>query len=181
MRLTLVNGPAAEPLTLDEAKAHLRLDGDDEDALLASLIATSRAHVEAALGLALLTQTWRWQADVVPARGLVELMMRPVERIERVAVEGDEVAAADYALDAGRGRLALHHAAGTRRRGAVEVVFVAGYGDAAGDVPEPIRQALRLLVAHWYEVRNPVHIGSIAARVPDTVSELLQPYRARRL
>lgn len=137
MRLTLVNGPAAEPLTLDEAKAHLRLDGDEEDALLASLIATSRSHVEAALGLALITQTWRWQADAVPARGRIELMTRPVARIERVAIAGGDVAPADYALDAARGRLEFHQAAATAGQGAVEVVFVAGFGDAAGDVPEP--------------------------------------------
>ncbi len=35
--------PTAEPLTLVEVKAHLRLDGGEEDALLLSLITTARA------------------------------------------------------------------------------------------------------------------------------------------
>ena len=67
------------------------------------------------------------------------------------------------------------------RLGGIEIDFTVGYGNAATDVPEPIRQALRLLVAHWYEVRNPVHIGQMATRVPDTISELLMPYRVRRI
>ncbi len=189
MRLTLLQGPAAEPLELDDVKAHLRLDGDDEDALLGSLITTSRSHVEAALGLALMTQTWRWQADRWPCSGIVELMTRPLRSVERVAVHTIKinpviVDPADYVVDIATARIApengqwLHPMVSL---GGIEIDFAAGYGDIATDVPEPIRQALRLLVAHWYEVRNPVHIGSIATRVPDTVSELLTPYRARRL
>ena len=105
MRLTLLSGPAAEPLELDEVKAHLRLDGDDEDALLASLITTSRSHVETALGLALITQSWRWQADCWPRNGLVELMTRPIQSVDRVAVRAADgtqtvIDAADYILDA---------------------------------------------------------------------------------
>ena len=68
-----------------------------------------------------------------------------------------------------------------RRIGGIEIEFTAGYGDNPSDVPEPILQALKLLVAHWYEVRNPVHIGQMATRVPDTVSSLLAPYKVRRL
>ena len=189
MRLTLLQGPAAEPLELDDVKAHLRLDGSDEDALLGSLITTSRSHVEAALGLALMTQTWRWQADRWPCSGVVELMTRPLRSVERVAVRSTKtdqviVDAADYVVDIATARIAPGNGQWlqpTVPLGGIEIDFRAGYGDVATDVPEPIRQALRLLVAHWYEVRNPVHIGSMATRIPDTVSELLMPYRARRL
>ena len=191
MRLTLLSGPAAEPLELDDVKAHLRLDGDDEDALLASLITTSRSHVETALGLALITQSWRWQADCWPRNGLVELMTRPIQSVDRVAVRAADgtqtvIDATDYILDVSgqTGRLAPsegHWPKPGARLGGIEIDFTVGYGNAATDVPEPIRQALRLLVAHWYAVRNPVHIGQMATRVPDTVSELLMPYRVRRI
>ena len=189
MKLTLLQGPAVEPLGLDEVKAHLRLDGDDEDTLLGSLLTTARSHVEIALGLALITQTWRWQADCWPRTGVVDLMTRPVQRVATVAVRGadgsqDTVAAADYVVDKTTARIASQRGTWPKpgsRLGGIEIEFVAGFGDAATTVPEPIRHALRLLVAHWYEVRNPVHIGSMATRVPDTVSELLMPYRARRL
>ena len=189
MRLTLLEGPAVEPLGLDEAKAHLRLDGEEEDVMLASLIATARSHIETALGLALVTQTWRWQADRWPRTGVVELMTRPVQRVDRIAVraaDGAEevIGAGDYLVDAMAAQVMPQSGAWPQpgaRRGGIAIEFVAGFGDAAADVPAPIRHALRLLVAHWYEVRNPVHIGSIATRVPETVSELLTPYRARRI
>jgi len=57
MALVLTSGPASEPVTLAEAKTHLRVDGSAEDTLIASLIITSRLHVEAGLGLALVTQS----------------------------------------------------------------------------------------------------------------------------
>ena len=63
----------------------------------------------------------------------------------------------------------------------VKITFTAGYGDAAGDVPEPLRQALLLLVAHWYERREPVVLGETAIQVPETVQSLLLPYRRVRL
>jgi uncharacterized phiE125 gp8 family phage protein len=48
-------------------------------------------------------------------------------------------------------------------------------------VPAPIRQALLLLVAHWYEHRDPIEIGTDSTIIPAAVSELLKPYRMRRL
>ncbi|MEO0671340.1 MAG: head-tail connector protein, partial [Pseudomonadota bacterium] len=59
MALRQLTAPASEPVTRDEAKAFLRLEHDAEDAFIDSLIKTSRLHIEAALSLALITQTWR--------------------------------------------------------------------------------------------------------------------------
>jgi len=191
MRLTLLQGAATEPLTLDDVKAHLRLDGEDEDALLGSLITTSRSHIEVALGMALNTQKWRWQADCWPKSGIVELITRPLQSVERIAVRDNSgadtvIAASDYVVDTSgqQGRIARRSgrwpAPGAKLAG-IEIDFWAGYGSDASDVPEAIRQALKLLVAHWYEVRNPVLIGSLATHVPDTVSELLRPYKVHRI
>ncbi len=191
MRLTLLQGPAAEPLALDEVKLHLRLDHTEEDALLGSLITTSRQQIEAALGLALITQQWRWQADCWPTGGIVELMTRPVQTVDQVVVRDDAgigavIDAGDYVVDRFGATARVASKSGrwptpALAIGGIEIDFTAGYGAAAVDVPEPIRQALKLLVAHWYEVREPVNIGSMATRVPDTVSELLRPFRVQRL
>ena len=51
---------------------------------------------------------------------------------------------------------------------AFEVAFTAGYGDEASDVPAPIRHALKLLVAHWFEHREPVVVGAAPPEVPAT-------------
>ncbi|HET7851844.1 MAG TPA: head-tail connector protein, partial [Methyloceanibacter sp.] len=64
---------------------------------------------------------------------------------------------------------------------AFEVAFTAGYGDEATDVPAPIRHALKLLVAHWFEHREPVVLGELPQEVPATVAGLLLPYRRVRL
>ncbi|MBU2532994.1 MAG: head-tail connector protein [Alphaproteobacteria bacterium] len=191
MKLTLINGPLAEPIGLDDVKAHLRIDGEDEDMLLASLITTSRLHVEALLGLALITQTWQWRADCWPRGETVELMTRPLQSVEAVRVRDADggattIDAVDYIADVGgqTGRIAPRGGRWPRPGaaiGGIEVDFTAGYGDDGSDVPGDLRHALKLLTAHWYEVRNPVHIGTTAARVPDMVSELLMPYRMRRL
>jgi uncharacterized phiE125 gp8 family phage protein len=63
----------------------------------------------------------------------------------------------------------------------IEIDLTAGYGAAADDVPAPLRQALLLLVAHWYERREPIEVGSPETSIPNSISDLLAPYRLRRL
>jgi uncharacterized phiE125 gp8 family phage protein len=192
MALVLTSGPAVEPVSLAEAKAHLRVDGTAEDTLIGSLIVTSRLHVEAALGMALVTQGWSYFLDAWPPSREVALPLRPVQSITAVRVYADDeslvtLAADSYLLD-GLGpparivrRPTSVWPSPTRAANGIEIAFVAGYGDAAADVPAPIRQAVLLLVAHWHEHREPVELGATGAPVPPMVSELLLPYRGLRL
>jgi uncharacterized phiE125 gp8 family phage protein len=192
MPLILTSGPAAEPIALDEAKAHLRVDGAAEDTLIASLIVTSRLHVEAAVGLALITQSWSWFLDAWPLGPALDLPLRPVQSIAAVRTydEAGTPAPLDPAtwfLDGAgapprlvrQGALAWPKPA--RIANGIEVAFTAGYGDAAADVPPPIRQAILVLVAHWYEHRSPLETTARAEPLPNMVSDLLAPYRTVRL
>lgn len=191
MTLALMSGPALEPISVSEAKAHLRLDGNAEDLLVASLIVTSRLHVEAALGLALIAQSWRMTLDRWPEGGEVRFPLRPISAITSITVRAGDgtpttIAREDYLLDGHALRPRLIVREGRRRIpglpvNGIEIVFGAGLGDAAEDVPQPIRHAILLLVAHWYEHRDPLEIGSAAAAIPPAVSELLRPYREVRL
>ncbi len=63
----------------------------------------------------------------------------------------------------------------------IEIAFVAGFGAQPSAVPEAIRHALLLLVAHWYANREPMELGSPAVAIPDDISRLLKPYRDLRL
>jgi uncharacterized phiE125 gp8 family phage protein len=190
MALILTSGPALEPVTVSEAKAHLRVDGSTEDALINSLILTSRLHIEAALGLALITQSWMMVLDRWPRDGVVALPIRPVQAVSAVRIIAiDDVPAtvppADYILDGKGGppRLVAKSgwAAPGRKVGGIEIDFSAGFGAMAADVPQPIRHALLMLIAHWYEHRDPLEIGRPEANIPNAVSELLMPYRVPQL
>jgi uncharacterized phiE125 gp8 family phage protein len=191
MALVLTAPPAAEPLTVAEAKAHLRIGHAEEDAMVASLITTSRLHVEAALGLALIDQDWSYTLDSWPDGHVLLLPLRPVRAVTGVRVttsDGsiDTLPADRYLLDGAALPPRLHAMGGAwprpgRRALGIEVAFTAGFGATAASVPPPVRQALLMLVAHWYEHREPVLAEGAPARVPDTVSALLLPYRTVRL
>lgn len=191
MGLKLLSGPAAEPVSIDEVKAHLRVDGNSEDALIASLLLTSRLHIEAALGLALMTQHWQLVMDVWPVATTVKIGIAPVQAINEIRVLDRDgastvVPSSSYALEAtGRpARIVPKDQAWPmpgRKAGGIHIDFVAGFGSAADAVPSPIRQALLLLVTHWYEHRDPIEIGAPATAVPQAVSHLLHPYRPVRV
>lgn len=191
MALVMRTAPDCEPISVAEAKAHLRIDGSSEDILISSLILTSRLHIEAAPGLALITQSWRLVLDRWPRSGAVKLPLRPMQDITEVRIFDADglptvVDANVYVVDtAGAPPRLIATVAGWPKPGrpanGIEIDLTAGYGDEAKDVPEPIRQALLLLVAHWYEHRDPIEIGSDAVAIPCSVSRLLKSYRMVRI
>jgi uncharacterized phiE125 gp8 family phage protein len=192
MSLVLMSGPALEPVTLAEAKAHLRIDHDADDVLLQSLIVTSRLHIEAALSLALITQSWSWMLDQWPKGRIFALPLRPVTAIAHVKLWRRDATAVTlpsdaFYLDGAHNPARLVPMSPSplgepeRPANGIEVVFTAGFGPAAADVPATIRQALLLLIAHWYEHRDPSQVGNGVTAVPSMVSELLHPFRRKRL
>lgn len=192
MTLVPVAGPTSEPVSLEEAKAHLRVDGNAEDTLIQSLITAARVHVEVSLGVALLTQTWLWILDRWPDGRIAEIPLRPVQAVTGVRVKDSNgtpvtMPASNYLLD-GRGtpaRLIASAQAGWPVPGmaanGIEIDLQAGYGAQAADVPRPIRHAVLLLVAHWFERREPVEVGDEMVTLPHMVSDLLQPYQRVRV
>ena len=63
----------------------------------------------------------------------------------------------------------------------IELDVTVGFGDAAINVPEPLRQAIRLLVAHWYENRGLMADVDKGVVLPSTVAALIAPYRVLSL
>lgn len=191
MALVYRSGPAVEPVSLSEAKAHLRLETAADDALVTSLIITSRLHVEAALGLALTAQDWTLVLDVWPATGVVTIPMRPVMAVTAVRVRATDgspsvVSPSSYFIDGAGVPPRVVPTSGAlpnpgRAAAGIEIDITAGFGTTAASVPEPIRHALKLLVAHWYEHRDPIEIGDPSTALPAAVSDLLKPYSVPRL
>jgi len=189
MTALLTTPPAQEPVTLDEARAHLRVTASDEDTAIARLVATARAHVERATGRALLTQGWRLYLDAWPPGRVVRLPVAPVRSIEAVTVyDGDGVpetlSASALTLDGAGTPPRLKVALGATPPGqglnGIEIDFTAGYGASATDVPAPLVQAILMLVAHWFDHRD-LGADMATAQVPGGLEALIAPYRSLRL
>ena len=189
MSLTLVSPPDQRVLEPGEALEHLRELDTTQAGYVTGLIAAAEAWVEQYCRRALLTQTWQLVRDTWPAcEGFLRLPRAPLQSVtsvKYVALDGTLTTwgSSNYTVDTAStpGRVHAGYLVSwpTLRSvpNAVEVTYVAGYGDEGRDVPEPIRHALKLLVGHWYNLREPVITGTIVTKVPLSVESLLGPYR----
>ncbi|MBV9558135.1 MAG: phage head-tail connector protein [Pseudolabrys sp.] len=185
MSAILLTPPASEPLSLAEAKAWLRVEHDDDDDVITALIAAARLHVEALTRRALITQSWRLVLDGWPVTGRIDMTPAPLRTLNaaRVYDAGGVTHSVDtqaFVVDPAGAALSFAPwsvAQPGRVAAGIELDVTAGYGDAE-DVPEPLRQAIRLLLAHWYENRGLVTSGPNVAALPATAAALLAPYRA---
>ncbi|MCK9917797.1 head-tail connector protein [Microbacteriaceae bacterium K1510] len=185
MSSILLIAPAAEPLTLDEARAFLRVEHHDDDALIGALIAGARLHVEAQTRRALITQVWRLALDAWPESGRIDVRPAPLQAVTAARVFDEAGNAVALDLQSFVPALAASVIAFVpwavpapgRLIAGIEFDVRVGYGDTPSAVPEPLRQAMRLLVAHWYENRTPVAVGHETAVLSEAVRALVAPYR----
>lgn len=181
--------PAAEPVTLSEAKLHLKMDDiSADDTLITSLITAARQWCERYCNRAFIEQTITQVYDCFPASGdVIRLAVSPVGSITSVQYTDDNGDAqtwdsSNYILDSYTEPCEMSEAYNQTFpntqdiKNAVTVTYVAGYGNAASDVPAPIKQAMLLMIGHLYMHRE------------DTVSEkrtaaerLLNFWRVTRL
>ena len=183
--MKLITPPTVEPITLAEARTHLRVTHTDEDALITALITAARSDAENELQRSLITQTREIARDAFPAA--IELRFGPILQV--VSVKFDDVGGLEQTLDPATYRLDTYRLTGwlvpdpdyawpeTRQHvNAVRVRYTAGYGPAATDVPMPIRQWILLRIGTLFEHRESVAAGVTVATVP-YVDRLLDPYR----
>jgi uncharacterized phiE125 gp8 family phage protein len=193
---TLIEGPAAPVVDLATAKAYLRLESDEEDAVMQILVDAATARVDGwsgILGRCLVNQTWACNFPRFPSslrERLLRLPLAPVSAISSIAYL--DAAGAEQTLDPSVYRLLVDaespfvalapHAswpATDRSDDAVTITFVAGYGEDGDAVPAPIRRAILTMVNDAYEYRETAVIEFSASFVPVSVSvsDLLAPYR----
>ena len=185
MLLKRTTPPVAEPVSLTEAKAHLRVLHATEDALVTRLVKAVREHVEDRLGRSLVTQGWTLWLPRFPPAGVIELPRPPlvsVTSIKSIDPDGvEQTLSPDVYGVYPEGMVGWVQ----RRRGqawpataidpkAVEIAYVAGYGGSEAAVPEAARSAILLLVEHLYHNRGETADGPIAVN-PVASERLLAP------
>lgn len=175
---------AVEPVTLAEAKAHLRILHSSEDAEIGGFVAAARSQLEDTLGRAIVRQTLDWSLASFPASGEIALPRSPllsvtsVKYLDTAGAEQTLSAAAYHAL-ADDKFSRIERASGASwpaiaaHPRAVTVRWVAGYTPAA--CPPAIKQAILLMVAHWYSNREAA--GDARSEMPLAVKYLTDPHK----
>lgn len=191
MVIKIITPPTIEPVTLSEAKTQCRVDITDDDSLFVGLIAAARAYCEAVDWRAYTTQTIELWLDNWPTGSKIELPRPPLQSVTKIEYYGTDdtkytLATSVYGVDENSTPGAIHLKylqtwPTTQLRGysSICVTYVAGWTSAA-NVPQPIKQALLLLIGHWYENRESVLVGSISRPIEFGVRALLDVERAMK-
>lgn len=192
MTTRLITGPVTEPITLAEAKLHLRVDDNAEDTLIQGFITAAREQCEHILQRSIMSQTWELVLDTFPADGDIELFNPPIISITSVkyidANTGLEVTLASnqYALDKDNEPGWLMPASGITwpatydAANALRVRYMAGYADAAS-VPSSIKSWILLAIGVWYKNREAMVENTNMSLPRDFYDGLLDRYRIYRL
>lgn len=187
MALIDLTPPGVEPIDLSYTKTFLRVDDNEEDTLIETLIKTARHQVENNIGRALIHRTFAYRG-AVPRSVCMTVPRPPLVNIESLALSDKDgqvvnVSSAFYvqntAIEPGEISLVSGFAWQDFLENAqsLEIRFTAGYGPNPQDVPLPIRQAIMLLVARYFEYRE----REPGPSMPTMVDALLAPYRWVRL
>lgn len=178
--------PGSEPLTLEEVKLFLKVDTTVDDTLITSLISSARFYVEKYLNKKLLTQTLTETLDEFPSLPH-ELRDGPFQSLSSIVYFDEDSTEAtwdssNYFFDAASGRIALTEDGDTptetlRDIAAVQITYIAGFGDGASAIPQPILDAMKIFVAHFYRNREPFKAGTIVSEIPFSMTALLDPFR----
>lgn len=170
---------ATEPISLDEAKLHLRIDDAADNVLISNLIVAARQFVENYTHRTLMTTVIEKIYDV-PSHSF-SLPSPPLQEVTKIEVVNDagektEVDSSIYDYDSSvdiPGRVQLREGCvwpDHRGFASFIVTFKAGYGDAPADVPEMLRQAILQVLAHYYEKRQ-------SEEIPAGIYTLLAPFK----
>lgn len=184
----LVTAPTEKPVSVADAKTHLRVTVSDEDSYIQSLIDAAVAHLDGwtgQLGQAICTQTWRDDHDDFASEMRIALYpVQSISFVKYIDTNGDEqtVSSGEYDLVKKNGFYFVvfksdysFPSLNVTDRPSVKIQYVAGYQA----IPAAICHAIKLMIGAWYENREETIIGVPAARLPDSVAinALLAPYR----
>lgn len=202
MGMVRISPPTTSPVSLIEAKRQCRILPEDDtfDAELAVLIDAATSHLDGKDGVlgGVCLEPQQWELVLDYWSDVIELPIGPVLSVDSISYLDTDgllqpLSGSSFSTD-----LASSSAYVVRNTeaswptlldavNAVRVRFTAGHrGTGSGDsyvsaVPAALRQAILLLVGHWFVNREAVATGTIATELPMAVKSLIQPYQRWRL
>jgi uncharacterized phiE125 gp8 family phage protein len=181
MALVLKTAPTVEPVTLAEAKLHCRVDLTADDTLITALIVAARQYLEEAVGRSLVTRTYELTVDLTADP--IPLPMPPlgaVSKVESLDTDGGVATTltlgTHYTIDTVPVVPTVTVDVPLGDTATIKVTYTAGYGATAATVPQLLRQALLLMVGHWYANRESVAPGDLR-EVPAAFNALVYAMR----
>ena len=190
METVLKTAPVAEPISLDEAKRHVRIDIDetDHDDYLQDLITVAREQVEMITWRRLGSQTWYAYLDDWPSADYIELpfgSLISVTAIKYTDVDGDEStwSSAEYIVgtDYQKGRITLADgytwpSENLYPSNPIEIEFVCG----VVTIPAQVKHAMKMIISELFENRETSIVG-VSFQEMEMVNNLLSNYRLNEL
>lgn len=186
--IKVITAPTTEPVTLAEAKLHLKIETADtaDDALVTNLIKAAREMVEDYTRSRLMTGTYELYLDEFPNSSKIDLDVYPIQTLTSVKYLNSDGVETPLSTDAYSAdlvskpcRIFLKWAqiwpVAQFIPNAVYIRYVAGYTTAA-NVPAAIKAAMLLIIGHLYEHREDVQKFQYS-ELPNSSKYLLNPYR----
>jgi len=182
MSLTQITAPTGNSISLSDAKDHIRLEIDDDDALIQSMIESVEHLAETFTRRQLITATYDYKIDrFASVIKIPKPPLQSVTSIKYIDTDGNEQtvdsSVYDVDTDSQPGRVILDPDQvwpDTRKQlQAVTIRFVCGYADSGSspaeindNVPEVIKRWMLIQIANLYENREEYIVGTIAAKMP---------------
>jgi len=183
MKYAVTTAPSVEPVTITDAKIHLRTvagDTSEDAAIISPIITAAREYCENITGLALAAQTIKayptewglWRLPRPPITIVTSIKYYDIDDVEYT------LEATDYQVDAVDGHILIKEdpTEELRDMNPIVVEYTTGY-TTGNTYPKTIRQAMLLLIAHWYQNREAVITGSVSAEVDIGVRRLLNQHK----
>lgn len=188
-RRAIVAAPSSEAITTAQARSHCDIPTADtsHDTLLDTLIVAARQKWERDVDQVVMSSTAIEKLDYFPADGAIGLMAKPVQSVTSITYVDTNGAtqtwsSSEYALDLYRVRPSIVLGYDEDwpeirgHEGDITVTYLVGHANAAA-VPQLWKQAMLLLVGHWFENRSAVTMGGNPNDVPQAYERLVANYQ----
>jgi uncharacterized phiE125 gp8 family phage protein len=161
MRKTLITAPTIEPVSLTEAKTFARIDCDEDDPLVSSLITSAREYVERVTNRKYGSQLWELTLDKSEFETVLQLEEFDVQSVNSIKTYDDDdvettIPTAEYDVYNNRIKFDLE----PHDYRSLDTMII-NYTVGGESVPIQIKFAIYQIITHWYENREAVLTGSI--------------------